>query len=282
LSSLLKFLMVLIFLLEYHDVGSELQKLDTRRLNVSNQGAASAEPAEQDHDSAVSAEPAEEPRYEERGAPAHSLRRRPWSASDLRGRGYRCSNGPPGPSPSWPGPTRPGTIQARSTSVPGHVGPPVRGGGPGTALMPLVLCWPGPRHCKARRPIKPIGPDCAPTTGGADPSSAAMRLPAACGRRGGRGSSRPWGRRRRPARGLAVAEPRRRRRSAWPGPGPGGGGEAAGLAPGSGGRRGGRAAWPWRRRRRPARRQAVAEELAARAARSQPATPMREKKWDWN
>jgi hypothetical protein len=82
--------MVLIFLLEYHDVGSELQKLDTRRLNASNQGAASPEPAEQDHDSAVSAEPAEQPCHEERGAPAHSLHRPPWLASDLRGRGGKA------------------------------------------------------------------------------------------------------------------------------------------------------------------------------------------------
>jgi hypothetical protein len=141
--------------------------------------------------------------------------------------------------------------------VPGRVGPPGRGGGPGTALMPLVPCWPGLRHCKAQRPIKPIGPDCAATTGGADPFSAAMRLPAACGSRGRRGNSRraawPWrsrggggGRRgltldleeegRRSAWLLAVAD---EEADGWPGHGGGGGGRLG--------------AKPWRRSWRPER-----------------------------
>jgi hypothetical protein len=157
--------------------------------------------------------------------------------------------------------------------VSGRVGPPGRVGGPGTALMPLVPCWPGPRHGKARRPIKPIGPDCASMTGGADPSSAAMRLPAsaaaeeekrpACGpavgeeavanARPGRGGG-DGGR-----RGPAMAEPpprrkgggrldtwqwRTKRQPARPSHGGGGGGWLGALR--------------WRTRRRPARRQAVA------------------------
>jgi hypothetical protein len=119
--------------------------------------------------------------------------------------------------------------------------------------MPLVPCWPGPRHGKARRPIKPIGPNCAPTTGGADPSSAAMWLPAACGRRGRRGSGGAQ-----PGRGGGSGV----QRTAWPWrsrwrpvwPSHGGGREEAGSAPGSGGRRGSR------------RSLAMAEEEAAGSA----------------
>jgi hypothetical protein len=151
--------------------------------------------------------------------------------------------------------------------VTGRVGPPGRGGGPGTALMPLVPCWPDPRHCKARRPIKPIGPDCAPTTGGADPSLAAMRLPAACGRRGGRGSGRratdrggggggrraasPWRSHRGGGgrRGLALEE--EGRQAAWL---LAVADEEAAGRPGHGGGGGGRlGAKPWRRSWRPER-----------------------------
>jgi hypothetical protein len=72
---------------------------------------------------------------------------------------YRWPNESPGPSPIWPSPTQLGTTQARWTFVSGRVGPPGRGGGPGTTLTPLMSCWPDPRHAKARRPVKPIRPD---------------------------------------------------------------------------------------------------------------------------
>jgi hypothetical protein len=66
---------------------------------------------------------------------------------------HRWPNGPPGPSPVWPSPMRPGTMLARWTFVPGRVGPPCRSISPGPALMPLGPCWTGPEHGKARRPV---------------------------------------------------------------------------------------------------------------------------------
>jgi hypothetical protein len=186
--------------------------------------------------------------------------------------------------------------------VSSRVRPPGRGGDPGTALMPLVPCWPSLRHGKARRPIKPIGSDCAPTTawrrpffggdvapGGLQRCLATGQIPLACGHCCGRGSRRhafwTWGRR----RGRHAAWPwGRRRRPAWPVHGGGGGGRLGAwqwrtkrqpVRPGHGGGGGGRLdAWQWRTRRRSARRQAVAEEAAAGVAPTQCSRPHEKEK----
>jgi hypothetical protein len=91
---------------------------------------------------------------------------------------------------------RPDTARHYAGTVDFRAGPcrtTGRGGGPGTTIMPLVPCWPGPRHGKARWPMKPDEASSrAPTrrrgSGGRCPPDVAPAAPPRRRRRKGRDS----------------------------------------------------------------------------------------------